>query len=332
MDASEISIISVNWNTIELLKKLLLSVVQQQDEVCLDVTLIDNDSGDRQEFLELAAAYPAFRFIANTENSGSNAINDYLRVSGRYVLFCGPDVELKPGAIRALADFLDDHPGCGAATAMLLNPDGSLQAYYNRMLTPRMAFFVHTELGKKLDRIFLQGRERSRFMYEDLDLATAAQTGTAIEVEQPPFACIMARSSIAADPRRGGVFDRSFPFYYNDVDFCKTVYDAGMKIYLVPAARAVHKESASFKKRESNWKKAESTASLLDYLWKHFPRAASLLNAYFLLELRWLHFTNSLGARLTGSNHMKNRSVRIGGILGRIREKRLQPKPLLRNT
>lgn len=71
-----------------------------------------------------------------------------------------------------------------------------------------------------------------------------------------------------------GGFDETFyPVWFEDVDFCRRLKDAGYAIWFEPASRAVHRgghavESLSFEQSRVYWYR-----SLLQYAARHFPPA-----------------------------------------------------------
>ena len=57
------------------------------------------------------------------------------------------------------------------------------------------------------------------------------------EIEQPPAACLMLRRSVLAAE---SLFDERFPIFYNDVDLCRRLRDAGHRLFLLPEAEVMH--------------------------------------------------------------------------------------------
>lgn len=271
----DISIVVLNYNTSDLLNGALESIVSTVGDLNVDVTVIDNASTDGgfAQVSDVLKSNPLFSFIQRDTNIGWAAINIMLAKKGRYILTLDPDAVLHPGALQTLLAFMDRMPTAGAATAKLLNSDGSPQLYYRRIMTPSMAFFT-TLAGRAIDKYLLGLREFRHYRYDDLNLDTVS------EVEQPAWPCLIWRREALG----AYIVDKKIPFYFVDVDMSKRVYDRGYKIYLVPQATITHLKSASFGRTNDAWRRREYYRSVKVYLYKHYPYASPLLSAMFSLD------------------------------------------------
>lgn len=274
----DVSIIIVNWNTAKLLEQCLTSVIQNTSDVSYEMVIIDNNSagsdfkGVKQKFSE----YTHFTWIENDKNIGALAFNQALpRCRGRYLLILGPDTIVLAQSLGRMVDFLDGKKEAGAVTAKLLNPDRSPQNYYFKFWNLPMVFFS-TGLGQLIDKIFLKGRCKRYYFGRDLDLNRINV------VEQPPGACLMLRrDSVATDY----LIDENFPFYVNDVDLCKRIYQSGYKIFLLPSAEVIHYTSSSFKQTDKKWRVRERRTSLIKYFKKYHKRKVIFLKLILMLDV-----------------------------------------------
>jgi hypothetical protein len=268
MKTPDISIVVSNWNTSHLLNEALESIVTTAGDINFDVTVIDDGSTDG-DFIHVDDKFkrdPRFSFVRNETNVGFFALNIMLeRTQAKYIMHLDNDARLKPGALQALYTFMESHPKAGAATANLLNPDGSLQNYYRRILTPSF-FFYTTVIGRFIDKYFLGLRNYNRFHYQELDFKHVA------ELEQPPTACLILRREALGDY----ILD-TYGFLYIDVDMSKRMYNKGYKSYLIPDAYAVHLKSVSFSNRSSKSRQREHNRCLMIYMRKHYPYQAPLV-------------------------------------------------------
>lgn len=126
--ALDCSIIIVNWNVRDLLRRCLASLPGAAGpHVRYEVLVVDNASGDGSVAM-VRAEFPAVRLLANVTNRGfSGGNNDGIRASrGRTLLLLNPDTEMQPGALAALLATLDGAPDVGMAGPRLLYPDGTL--------------------------------------------------------------------------------------------------------------------------------------------------------------------------------------------------------------
>ncbi len=289
----DISIIVLNYNTSDLLGSALDSIVSTIGNMAYDVTVIDNASTDgglaqvKDEFKKNSS----FTFVQMEKNMGWVAINSILKqTQGKYLVTVDPDAIIHPGALQTLFLFMENNPVAGAATAKLLNVDGSPQLYYRRIMTPTFYFFT-TVFGRVIDKYFLRLRYWKRYRYIDLNL------GHVSEVEQPAWPCLMwRREAIGAY-----VVDKRLPFYFPDVEMSRRLYDWGYKIFLVPEATITHLKSASFGKRDDSWRWREYYRSLMIYFWAYYP-----LQTPFILVLSVLdRFARAIIKRVLGREPLR---------------------------
>ncbi len=262
-EVPDISIVVLNWNTSDLLTGALDSIVSTTQGLNYDIVVIDNASTDGG-FERLSGKLmndPHFTFIQNEKNIGWAAINIMLEnTSGKYIVTVDPDAIVHPNALQALFSFMEANPEAGAATAKLLNSDGSLQMYYRKLMTPSEFFFT-TLFGRFFDKYFLGLRRFKSYRYNGLDASDV------VEVEQPAWPCLIWRREALG----AYIVDANIPFYFLDVDMSKRLYDSGYHIYLVPDAVATHLKSVSFSRTKRDWKQKEYYRSLLVYLRKYYP-------------------------------------------------------------
>jgi GT2 family glycosyltransferase len=67
-------------------------------------------------------------------------------------------------------------------------------------------------------------------------------------VDQPMASCLLVRREVFD---RVGLFDESYPMFFNDVDWCKRVKDAGHAIWYTPDVKVGHIGGATVKKYRS---------------------------------------------------------------------------------
>lgn len=223
----DVSIIIVNWNTRDLLRRCLQAIARGIGGVRAQILVVDNGSSDGSALL-VAEEFPWVELLRNSENVGFARANNqaYQRVQGRYVLLLNPDTEVGPGSIEHMVQFLDADLQRAGVTAVLRNLDGTLQRYHKRLPRWRYVLFSETIL-----RNLFPGNRWLRAFYmhdEPFDSMT--------EVEQPPAACLMLRRSILMPL----LFDEQFPIFYNDVDLCRWLYDHGHRLFLLPEAEVMH--------------------------------------------------------------------------------------------
>jgi GT2 family glycosyltransferase len=105
---------------------------------------------------------------------------------------------------------------------------------------------------------------------------------TAMEVDQPQGACLLARPEVVAQICP---WDERFPIFFSDVDWCKRVREHGWKIRFEPSVQIIHVRGASVRQVRASaiW---SSHVSFWRYLQKHERHwSTKLLNLVFGLPL-----------------------------------------------
>lgn len=262
----DISIITLNYNTHELLNGCIESIIQNIQGISFDLFVIDNDSPNRG-FEDICSKYymnENITFLKSKENCGGSILNSVLpRLKGKYIVHIQPDAVVLKGSLERLFEFMETHQDAGAASGRLLNPDGSFQYYYPNHWNFKSVLVKRTNIGRFVDKTLFHERYLARYERKDIDLSRTVQ------IDQAPGACFIILSSIYKDD--GYISDRHFGFYFGDPDTCKRVYDKGYKIFLVADADIIHKAGSSFKKMDARWKYYQTLEGLFFYFKKHHP-------------------------------------------------------------
>jgi GT2 family glycosyltransferase len=233
----DLSVILVNWNTRDLLAGCLRSLREVKAAFGragrqLEVIVVDNASADGSAAM-VAARFPEVRLIANPENRNYAAgSNQALEVAqGDWLLLLNPDTEVPAAAPLALLRFLEERPRAGAVAPALAHPDGRVQASIRGFPTPAALAGEVTGLAR-----LLPGTRWAAYRARNLP------EGRPAPVEQPMASCLLLRA--AAMAAIGG-FDEQFPLFFNDVDLCYRLRQAGWEIWYDPRPRIVHHGGAS---------------------------------------------------------------------------------------
>jgi GT2 family glycosyltransferase len=224
----DLTIIIVNWNTRELLRKCLESVEATVRGVSYEIIVIDNASTDGSAAM-LRESFPAVRRIENSENRGFSAANNQaLRVmTGRYALLLNSDTVLAEKAVSELFTCMENHPEAAIACGQLLNADGSRQnsiAAFPSLLT----LMTNMSLLEYLFPLRFPGKRYSH--------------SGPVEVDSGIGACLMVRRA-AMDAV--GLFDERYFFFFEETDWAYRMRRAGWKVLHVPTAFIYHLQGQS---------------------------------------------------------------------------------------
>jgi len=232
----DLSVVIVSWRTRELLVACLQSLREALgDRLAADnaeVIVVDNASGDGSAE-QVQEQFPEVRLIANAENRGYAAGNNQgiAAARGENIMLLNPDTEVPRAAVELLEACLRERPAAGAAAPMLVHPDGRPQASLRGFPTPLALFGAVTGLA----RLAPAGSPLAAYQPRELPAVPAV-------VEQPMTSCLLLRGEAL---RAVGAFDETFPIFFNDVDLCWRLRQAGWEIWFVPQARVVHHGGAS---------------------------------------------------------------------------------------
>jgi GT2 family glycosyltransferase len=243
---SSTSAVIVNYCTKFLLEACLTSI-EESGAPDLEIIVVDNHSTDGSAEM-VRGEFPEVRVIENSENLGfSRANNQGIKVArGKYILTLNSDTLVRPGAVEAMAGFMDGHPKAGGVGCRLLNADGSIQPSVGRCLGAGPGILRLIARLSGLSGLVRSGRVR-RFLGRYLSFAMGPALrsyldpyvigDSTVEVDSISGACLMLRREAM---NQVGLLDENFFMYLEDLDYCMRLRVAGWKLYYVPTGEIVH--------------------------------------------------------------------------------------------
>jgi GT2 family glycosyltransferase len=232
----DVSVVIVTWNSQDFIRQCLDSILATSGQSGTEVIVVDNGSSDQTAKM-VRELYPQVDLIENETNRGYAQANNQgiEQAQGRYVLLLNPDTQLLDNSLSSMYELMEGNPQIGALGPRLLNRDRSTQASCREFPDFSILIWEFTGLSRLFPRSKIFGKWRMG--YFDFDQPR--------EVDQPMGSCLVFRKETL---EQVGSFDENFSMFFNDVDLCYRIKNAGWKIYFHPDARVIHHKGASTRK------------------------------------------------------------------------------------
>jgi GT2 family glycosyltransferase len=220
----------ISYNTRDLLRGVIDSALADGAST---IIVADNGSSDGSVDM-IRAEYPMVRVVVNHSNPGYGvASNEAIALTeSQYVLLLNSDVVFRPGTLKALTDYLDEHPRAGIVGPRLTNADGTLQRSCHEFPRPFVSLLEHSWVGAVVCSIPVLRRRYLRTWTHDHARPVPWVVGAALAIRKEPFA-------------RVGGFDPSFFMYFEEVDLAYRMMRAGWETHFAPVAEITHFGGAS---------------------------------------------------------------------------------------
>lgn len=238
-----LSVIIVTWNSEAEIEHCINSIIHHNVNIPVEIIVVDNASNDKtRSILKNYSVQTDFvKIILNEDNKGYTLANNQgiNEARGEFVLLLNPDTKITDGALEKMIEFLLVSSNAGAIAPQLLNEDYTIQKSCRTFPTYWDMFCELFLLSKILPMSeTFAGWKMNYFSHNEL-----------AEVEQPMAAALMIKKNVL-DKVKG--FDERYKMFFNDVDLCKSIVDAGYKIYFYPESKIFHIKGASIYKDRRN--------------------------------------------------------------------------------
>jgi GT2 family glycosyltransferase len=250
------SIVVVSWRSRELLHRCLASVrAAAPDADCL---VVDNASGDGTAEM-VRDRFPQVRLLLQPRNLGyaGGCNRGFASGRGEEFLFLNPDVEVTRPALAVLAGTLVRRPDAGAVGGLLVDRRGIPQRRY----APR-AFPTVRDLARW---VLLPGEGGG----------TIPPGSGPREADQLAGACLLVRRRVLDEI--GGFDEEFWPVWFEDVDLCLRVRQAGYRVLHHPGARFPHLGAGSIRMMDARSHYAAWYRNIQRYAGKHHGLGAARL-------------------------------------------------------
>ncbi|MBI4779026.1 glycosyltransferase family 2 protein [Candidatus Falkowbacteria bacterium] len=281
----DLSIITVSWNVKKFVADNIKSIFADTRNIEFEILVVDNDSKDGTAEM-IKKDFPRVRLIANNYNAGfAKANNQAIKeAKGRYLLLLNPDMRVLPGTLEKMVRWMDEHNDVGVAGCRLIKENGETVPHVRRY--PRL--FDQLAIVFKLPHLF--PGLLNDYLKKDFDYLKEA------EVDSIRGSFFMIRREVAE--KIGGLDERYF-VWFEEVDYCRQVKNAGWKVMYTPAADCVDYVGQSF----SLMKRGQSQKYFSDSMLKYFKKWQPAWQ-YWILKIAWPigRFIAVIGEKLNYKN------------------------------
>jgi hypothetical protein len=226
--AATVSVIIVSYNTRDLLRECLRDVTAGLKQFANEIFVVDNVSRDGSAEM-VKAEFPYVRLVRADVNLGFAAANNRALelARGRYVILLNSDAFPGAEALRRAVEHMENEPEVGIGGARLVGRDGSLQPSARMFPSPLNDLLTLTGLAARFPKSRFLGRPDRSW----------ANSHDAADVDWVPGAFSIVRRSVLDEI---GHFDERFFLYYEEVDLCRRVKQAGYRVRYWPDVTVVH--------------------------------------------------------------------------------------------
>jgi len=240
----ELSIIIVNYQSAIYLKKCIASVFDRVRNISFEIIVVNNsrDAINGISDIKIIDAKENLGF-GNGQNLGAK------NASGKILWLLNADTEVLSEDIRGIMKEVD---GTGVVGPKLLDNSGETQSW-SAGVEPTFWDLVKNNLGIKASQKIWQSPKK-----READWVS----GTSLFIRKDVF-------------QKLGGFDEKFFMYFEDIDLCKRVREAGYKVIYFPEFTIRHFGGKSFENSELQKKYYYQSQDY--YFEKHFGKFKSSL-------------------------------------------------------
>lgn len=248
-------VIILNWNGIDLLRKLLPTVAANTISEDADLIVADNGSTDGSADY-VAREFPQVRLIRFDTNLGfAEGYNRAIKMTGYpYTVLLNSDVETPPGWLPPLIGFMEANPDAGAAQP-------KIKSFYDRSM-----YEYAGAAGGFLDSLgypFCHGR-----FFDIVEKDEGQYDGPPADIVWASGAALAVRTDVYL---RVGGLDAAFFAHMEEIDLCCRMIGAGLRICFVPDSEIYHMGGASLPQGDPKKVYLNFRNNLL-LLYKNLPR------------------------------------------------------------
>ncbi|MEK7990207.1 MAG: glycosyltransferase family 2 protein [Thiotrichaceae bacterium] len=279
LDKPDISVIIVSFNTCNLLRRCLQTLLKKAGAVQFETIVVDNASKDDSADM-VEREFPRVILVRSQTNLGFAAANNlaFQQATGEFIVLLNSDAFLTEEALSQSLQFMQENPNVGVGGARLIGRDNSWQPSARMLPSLLNHFLTLSGLAYKYPKSRFFGRFDR----------TWANPNVAAEVDWVPGAYSIIRHKVL---KQINYFDEKFFLYYEEVDLCRRIQQANYSIWYLSDVVVVHIGGESSKTLSLGMSDSGSQISLwqmrsaLIFYYKHYGMLYAWL--WLQLEKQW---------------------------------------------
>ncbi|MGN8070052.1 glycosyltransferase family 2 protein [Mucilaginibacter sp. 22184] len=258
----KVSIVTVNFNQPAVTEDLLESIEKLNSYKNIQIIVVDNAS-IANPLPEWSLKYPHVTFIRSEVNLGFAGGNNLgiKEATGDYLFLVNNDTEFTPGLVEKLVQVMDTKDEVGMVSPMI-------KYYSDKQL---IQYAGYTPMNYYTCRNSCIGfKQKDTGQYDHITGPTAYCHGASMMIRKE-----------AVD--KAGLMSENYFLYYEEVDWCEHIMNAGYKVWICTDALIYHKESVSVGKK-SKLKEYFMNRNRILFIRRNAPFGKMLIfYVYFLL-------------------------------------------------
>lgn len=266
----ELSVIIVNykaWKALEDCLNSLVAVFSKFEN--LEVIVVDNQSADGK-FSIFQSKFPQYRFILNSGNNGfSNGCNLGAKsAKGDFFLFLNPDTTITAETLQHLFNNYNSHDEIGILSCVQYNENGTY--YKQNLLFPKPYTFFGT--FRAVYRVINKSKLKQKFTPHNELTYPDWVTGAVVFISKEILKKING-------------WNEDYWLYFEDVDLCKKVVNAGYKVGLLHNTTIFHAHGGASRinLKTKALTKTEVIISKHTYISNHFSPVSKMITNIILI-------------------------------------------------
>jgi len=256
----------------ELLKDCLKSIYKFKPNFPFEIYVVDNASIN-EIYKMVERNFPEVKLIVNKKKYGFGKNNNFAlkKCKGEYIVILNDDTLILKDSINKMIEFLDKRNNIGAAGLKQYYENGEIQLVTKKELPNLWSYIINKVF---LGKFFKSYKKNKNYI----------ESG---EVKVLSGACMFVRKDIFD---KIGFFDEKFRFYWEDVDLCRRIGEAGYKLYYNSECEIMHFQGMSISKKMKAQSRIEEFRSMIYYYHKYNELKFYWIIKYIYVSTNMINF------------------------------------------